>query len=69
MAFKTSTSQLYMNKARSWWLPWEAEITLLEYPLAPDPLMRSGTFNACDWLLPLRHWKISLQGLTGLLKL
>ncbi|KAG5195273.1 hypothetical protein MJG53_018197 [Ovis ammon polii x Ovis aries] len=39
------------------------------YPLAPDPLMRSGTFNTCDWLLPLRHWKISLQGLTGLLKL
>ena len=39
------------------------------YPLAPDPLLRSGTFNTCDWLLPLRHWKISLQGLTGLLKL
>ncbi|XP_040116220.1 28S ribosomal protein S17, mitochondrial isoform X3 [Oryx dammah] len=31
--------------------------------------MRSGTFNTCDWLLPLRHWKISLQGQTGLLKL
>ncbi|XP_011959802.2 zinc finger protein with KRAB and SCAN domains 5 isoform X4 [Ovis aries] len=31
--------------------------------------MRSATFNTCDWLLPLRHWKISLQGLTGLLKL
>ena len=41
----------------------------LEYPLSPDPLMRSGTFNTCDWLLPLRHWKISLRGLTGLLKL
>ena len=39
------------------------------YPLAPDPLMRSGTFNTQDWLLPLRHWKISLQGLTRLLKL